>query len=130
MVTKGLSKHLRNSGSQLLAVILLALVLHGATAGLTHNHGRTSLPRTGASQLNNTPAVSVSTAAASLAKASNCECLICQLQHNLSVTLLTRVPQLDLRSVSAIVPTLASSSYAAELLQQSHGRAPPLSFLL
>jgi hypothetical protein len=130
MATTGLSKHLRNSGSQLLAAILLALVLHGATAGLTHNHGRTSLPRTGASQLSNTPAVTDSTSASSTAKASNCECLICQLQHNLSITLLTRVPQVDLGSVSATVPTLASASYAAQLLQQSHGRAPPLSFLL
>jgi hypothetical protein len=130
MVTKPLSKRLRNSGSQILAAILLALVLHGATAGLTHNHGRTSLPRAGASQLTNTPAVTGSTSASSPAKASNCECLICQLQHNLSITLLTRVPQLELGGVSATVPTLASSSYVAELLQQSHGRAPPLSFLL
>jgi hypothetical protein len=125
MVTKHLSKHLRNSGSQLLAAILLALVLHGATAGLTHNHGRTSPPRTGASQLSNTPAVAGSTSTASPAKASNCECLICQLQHNLSATALGKVPKLDLQEISSVAFVFVSASCLAQRVEQGHGRAPP-----
>jgi hypothetical protein len=125
MVTKRFSKHLRNSGSQVLAAILLALVLHGATAGLTHSHGRTSLPRAAASQLSNAPAVTGSTSASSTAKASNCECLICQLQHNLSATALGKVPQLDLRESSSVAFVFVSASYLAQRVEQGHGRAPP-----
>jgi hypothetical protein len=126
MVTKRPLAILRSNGSQILAAILLALVLHGATAGLTHNHARTSGARTSSAEQNTTPAVNTNTPVSN-AKISNCECLICQLHHNLSITLVAKVASLEPGKTSSEPFARIFSFYAAELFEQSHGRAPPLS---
>lgn len=115
--------------ARILAGLLLVLVLHGATAGITHSHRRSSVPRVG--QLTAAAASFASaTSDSSIASQRTCKCLICQLQQNLSITVLSKAPRLHTELISRTYQSPAVICYASEPPSQGQGRAPPLTFLL
>lgn len=84
--------------ARMLATLLLALVLHASTVGLAHNHGWSKPPRAAGSA----PITTSFTPAHDFARTGspNCECLVCQLQQNLSVTHISQTPRFDALLVS------------------------------
>jgi hypothetical protein len=113
--------------ARVLATLLLALVLHGSTVGLAHSHGRSTPPRavsSGPTTTSFAPARDFSNT-----KRPNCECLICQLQQNLSVTHISETPRFDAALMSRTYQPPSVRSYSSEPPTQGQGRAPPPAFL-
>jgi hypothetical protein len=114
--------------TRLLAFVLLAFVTYSATAEAVHKHGNLSLaPSNSSAQAVLSPGDASSTINNSRATG---ECVICQLRQQLSVTLLSALPQivaplnLATRTLAALLPC------SARYTTPRRGRAPPPTSLI
>jgi hypothetical protein len=120
--------------ARLLAVMLLAAIAWGSTAELTHHHGAKarlggSISTTAQSPIPDeataTQISSSQTNGTSSKTKSGADCLICQLQQNLSATEIVHQPgegpteALGLNTPSGAVVQLS------KFTSTGHGRAPP-----
>jgi hypothetical protein len=121
---------------RIVAAFVLASLAWGSTAEFTHNHGVNAAKRVAPAQTVKSP-----TAAADLANesavqttedersssrsTSRSECLICQLHHNLSTTLISEPPSVDANLTSALRPSFAVVLQHSEYTANQYGRAPP-----
>ena len=120
--------------ARLLAVMLLAAIAWGSTAELTHHHGAKaklggSISTTAQSAIPDeataTQISSSQTNGTSSKTKSGADCLICQLQQNLSATEIVHKPgegpteALGLNTPSGAVVQLS------KFTSTGHGRAPP-----
>lgn len=104
-----------------LGMLLVIFILYGTTVEAAHRHGRILPARGNASSVAETEG----TSAPLTGKAGCSDCLICQLHHNFSTTLITfRIadPPKQIRvSVAAIVPR----DVLSQVTGPTSGRAPP-----
>ena len=100
-------RHARTS--RLLAFVLLALVTYAATAETTHNHGNFLIKGAGLAAT----AVSNSADTGSALKDSRAfgDCLICQLQQHLSLSLFSSLPQAVAPQTQALRMPAVDSTY-------------------
>jgi hypothetical protein len=114
--------------ARLLAFALLVFVSYGATAEVAHKHGnitperRTELAANVSSPDNADPYSSHSRPGG--------ECLICQLQQHLFVSLFNALPQIAAPPVQLVRPDAAAISYLSHTDTPQRGRAPPTASLL
>ena len=128
-VTSNTKSNLRRSytlSTRVVALLLFAMIVHGATAEIMHKHGSALAP---ASALLNTatPAASNPEDADSSLNQTRTrnECVICQLHQNLSNTLFSSLPGIvPPRALLALGLTIAAS-YSSQNSTAQHGRAPP-----
>ena len=123
--------------ARVLAVVLLASIAWSATAEFTHHHGVQSAAPVGA-LLSQAQALNVSdqtsapriesgeTERSSSRSTSAADCLICQLQQNLSATLVNSPPRVATVDIHVVrVPAMAIVQLS-EFATNQHGRAPPI----
>ncbi|HEX8846005.1 MAG TPA: DUF2946 family protein [Pyrinomonadaceae bacterium] len=113
--------------SRLLAFVLLALVFYAATAEATHRHGNLLVNRTGHAVTS--PGASSGTDTSLKDTRALGDCLICQLQQQLSVTLFNSPPQITAPPLQAPPYLAAEISYLSQSDTPRRGRAPPLASL-
>lgn len=115
--------------ARLLAGLLFVLILHGGTSAIMHEHRSVLASRTTPSACTaNSFTVAQS---GTVSNTSSCfECLICQLQQNLTLTLVGKAPHLDVQLSYPSQHLSVAISYSTEPLRQGHGRAPPLTSLV
>jgi Protein of unknown function (DUF2946) len=127
-VTSNTKSNLRRSytlSTRVVALLLFAMIVHGATAEIMHKHGGLAP----ASALLNTASHAASNpedADSSLNQTrTRNECVICQLHQNLSNTLFSSLPGITPpRALLAHGPAIAVY-YSSQNGTAQHGRAPP-----
>jgi hypothetical protein len=115
--------------TRVLAFLLFALIIQGATVEIVHKHGSLLLARNVVSTT--TPAASDPGDANSSSQQTRTanECVICQLHQHLSTTLFSALPWTTPPPVQ-FTPTLASAiQYFSQTSTPRRGRAPPLASL-
>lgn len=127
-MTSNTKSNLRRSytlSTRVVALLLLAMIVHGATAEIMHKHGGIAQ----ASALVNTasPAASNSEDANSSLNQTRTrnECVICQLHQNLSNTLFSSLPGTAPPQAQLALGLALSVSYSSQSSTAQHGRAPP-----
>jgi hypothetical protein len=123
--------------ARVLAVVLLASIAWGATAEFTHHHGAQSTARVSGSLLSKaqgpnvadqTPAVRIEsgeTERSSSRSTNATDCLICQLQQNLSATLFNSPPRVATVDIQVVRVPATIVVQLSEFAANQHGRAPP-----
>jgi len=110
---------------RVLALILLATISWGANAEVTHHHGLSK----GTSERRfqgSLPCVSFGSGEASRKRSSTRdECLICQLQQNLSAGALVQLPYQTPAVRPFPRPTAAVIAQRTQFITSERGRAPP-----
>lgn len=115
--------------ARLLAGLLLVLILHGGTSAIMHEHR--SVLATGTTQSACTAnSFTVGQSETLSNTSSSFECLICQLQQNLTLTLVGEAPRLDVQLSYLSQHLSVAIFYLTEPLRHGHGRAPPLTSLI
>jgi hypothetical protein len=125
---------------RIVAAFVLASLAWGSTVEFTHNHGINAARRVTSAQavnssdaaanLENESAVQTSERQRSSSRSnSRSECLICQLHHNLSTTLISEPPDIDASPTNALRASFAVVVQLSEFTANQHGRAPPTYFL-
>jgi hypothetical protein len=125
---------------RIVAAFVLASLAWGSTVEFTHNHGVNAAKRVTPAQAVNSPAAATDLATESAAQTSEqqrsssrstsrAECLICQLHHNLSTTLISEPPGVDASPTNAPRASFAVVLQLSEYTANQHGRAPPTFFL-
>jgi hypothetical protein len=114
--------------ARLLAFVLLALVAYTTTVEAAHHHGNLLLDRAGI----NAPAFSNSGDADSSLKDSQShgDCLICQFQQHLSISLFNTPPQIVAPLAQATETPAVEVSYLSQSDTPRRGRAPPSTSLI
>jgi hypothetical protein len=127
-VTSNTKSNLRRSytlSTRVVALLLLAMIVHGATAEIMHKHGGLAP----ASTLLNTatPAASNSedTDSSLNQTRTRSECVICQLHQNLSSTLFSSLPGIAPPRALLALGLAIASSYSSQNSTARRGRAPP-----
>jgi Protein of unknown function (DUF2946) len=114
--------------TRVLAFLLFALILHGATAEVVHKHG--GLAR----GIVNTTTPSASdpgeTDSSSQQTLQRNECAVCQLHQNLSNTLFSALPWTAPPPAQFTLFQARSIPYLSAVNTPRRGRAPPPAFLL
>ncbi|MBA3768851.1 MAG: hypothetical protein H0W99_18100 [Acidobacteria bacterium] len=116
--------------TRVLAFLLFAIIFHGATAEIVHQHGGLSPALAGV--VNTTqPAASDSGDADSPwnQTRTRSECVICQLHQHLSSTLLSVLPGIAPPSAQFAHSPADSSYYSSQDSTTQRGRGPPLASL-
>jgi hypothetical protein len=107
------------------ALLLFAMIVHGATAEIMHKHGGLAP----ASALLNTASPAASNpedANSSLNQTrTRNECVICQLHQNLSNTLFSSLPGIAPPPTQLARGLAITVSYSSQNSTAQHGRAPP-----
>jgi hypothetical protein len=125
---------------RIVAAFVLASLAWGATVEFTHNHGVNAAKRVSLAQGVSSPAATADAANEAAVQAgeqqrsssrssSRAECLICQLHHDLSTTLISEPPGVDASPTSAPRASFAVVLQLSEYTANQHGRAPPTFFL-
>jgi hypothetical protein len=122
---------------RIVAAFILASIAWGSTFEFTHNHEARSGKFVSTSEAANAPATVSDVQAngrrfqtnepqrsSSRSKAGT-DCLICQLHHNLSATLISRPPGVGATDTKAPNATSAVGLRLSEFTANQHGRAPP-----
>jgi hypothetical protein len=127
-VTSNTKSNLRRSytlSTRVVALLLFAMIVHGATAEIMHKHGG---PAPASALINTgTPAASNSEDADSSLNQTRTrnECVICQLHQNLSNTLFSSLPGTAPPPTQLALGLAIAISYSSQNSTASHGRAPP-----
>jgi hypothetical protein len=114
--------------ARFLAFVLLVFISYGATAEAAHKHGsilpepRAELAATVSSPDNTNPS--------SQSSRPGGECLICQLQQHLFVSLLNALPQILPPPAQLVSLPAAAVSYLSHADTPQRDRAPPSASLL
>jgi len=114
--------------ARLLALVLLAFVAYSTTAEAVHKHGNLSL-----APLNSSAQAFYSSGDASSSinnSRATGECVICQLRQQLSISLLTALPQIVAPLNQATQTLAAALPCSARYTTPRRGRAPPLASLI
>ncbi|MEO8435653.1 MAG: hypothetical protein ABI596_12215 [Pyrinomonadaceae bacterium] len=115
--------------ARLLAGLLLVLILHGGTSSLIHTH-RSALASRTTQSASTANSFTIAQSGAPGTSPSCFECLICQLQQNLTLTVLGKAPRLDAQLFYPAQHFSVTIFCLTEPLKQGHGRAPPLTSLV
>src|SRR5687767_12883773 len=115
------------SYARLLAGLLMVLILHCASFGISHSHRTSSFARY-SSSASNSASFTSPTAYGSSVNQPTCECPVCQVQKNLSISLVSKIPRFDSEPGARTYHTPSVTSYSSQLVGQGQGRAPPLTF--
>ncbi|HEX7998853.1 MAG TPA: hypothetical protein VF528_10730 [Pyrinomonadaceae bacterium] len=113
--------------TRVLAFLLFAFVAYGATVEVVHKHG--NLPQSydeTSSSVRNTGVEDAATQESRL----NGACLICQLHHNLFVSLFNAQPKLHVPPAIHAQTADQPTSYLSQMDAPRRGRAPPTASLL
>ncbi|HKP36829.1 MAG TPA: DUF2946 family protein [Pyrinomonadaceae bacterium] len=118
---------------RILAALLLASVAWGSTVEFTHHHSLRNARAATSSEVTSQSGVARLQDGNSPESTSRpnigSECSICQLQHNLSTTLLSEFAATLPNEVCTSHSQTAASVHFLEFTATLHGRAPPTSFL-
>ena len=120
----------RSLPTRALALLLFALIIHGATVEMAHTHGGPSIAR-GVVECA-TPSASDSGDADSSSQQARTrsECVICQLHQQLSITLFNSLPWTAPPPARSAPHQASSNPYFSLASTAQRGRAPPLASLL
>jgi hypothetical protein len=117
---------------RVVAVLLLASLAWGTTAEFTHHHGQRARPslttdQTANSALGFGDSVEPNNGTSTSTRLKlGTECLICQLQQNLSNTLLGHAPAISATSTHSLALDAAIVFHRADFSTSQRGRAPPI----
>lgn len=114
--------------TRVVALMLFALIFHGATAEIMHKHGRPAAAAAGALlNATTTHAVGDSEDADSSLNQTRTrnECAVCQLQQNLSNTLFSSLRGTAPPSSQPVLNLATALSDSSQNSTAIHGRAPP-----
>jgi hypothetical protein len=109
--------------SRVLSFLLLGFIVYGTTVEAAHTHGNLARPNSGVG-------VSTFSDPATDTNASNTllgcgDCLICQLHHGFSATLISTPPTLDSATLKSRVFNTSEVLVHSETASPRRGRAPP-----
>ncbi|HEV2913691.1 MAG TPA: DUF2946 family protein [Pyrinomonadaceae bacterium] len=118
--------------TRVLALLLFALIIQGATVEIAHTHGGPSVARGRVVVETETLSASDSGDADSSSQQarSRSECVICQLHQNLSITLFSARPWAAPPPARFVPHEACASTYFSPVSTAQRGRAPPLASLL
>lgn len=113
-----------------LALLLFALIIHGATVEIAHTHGGPSIARGVIETATPSASDSGDADSSSQQTRTRSECVICQLHQHLSITLFSALPWTAPPPAQFTPHQAGSDPYFSPANTAQRGRAPPLASLL